>query len=274
MSGPTPVTLARGDGSRIVEPRRTVVRSQEEWRALWAAHAGPNGDPPAVDFSSDMAAAVFAGERPSAGFGIAIVGVRRDDQPAASLTLLVEERRPPAGMMAAQLIVTPFHIVTMPRHDGPVVFADADGSRSESRANEPVAASVGGRSASSTGLDPSIAAALAYLAGPFSGAVILLAEHTSSFVRFHAWQSIIGLGALALLAVGLLVLAFAGLLVSPLAFMVLYWMSGLTALVGLIAWGVCLVKAFNGHIWKLPLAGDRADELASRAPAGARGVRS
>jgi uncharacterized membrane protein len=47
---------------------------------------------------------------------------------------------------------------------------------------------------SSTGLDPHVAAALAYLAGPFSGVLILLAERTSAYVRFHAWQSVIGLG--------------------------------------------------------------------------------
>ena len=49
---------------------------------------------------------------------------------------------------------------------------------------------------SSTGLDPAVAAALSYLAGPFSGVLVLLAERTNPFVRFHAWQSIIGLGGL------------------------------------------------------------------------------
>ena len=43
--------------------------------------------------------------------------------------------------------------------------------------------------ASTTGLDPNFAAALAYLAGPFSGATILLAERKSEYVRFHAWQA-------------------------------------------------------------------------------------
>ena len=40
------------------------------------------------------------------------------------------------------------------------------------------------RAASSTGLEPRSAAALAYLAGPFSGIIILLAERTNRFVRF------------------------------------------------------------------------------------------
>jgi uncharacterized membrane protein len=264
----TPVTLAQGDGSRIADARRTVVRTEEEWRALWAAHAAPGTAPPAVDFGSRMVAAVFAGERPSAGFAIAIVGAKRN----GALTLLVEERRVAPGVLAAQLIVTPFHIVTLPRDDGRVIFADADATRvpSEPAAGPARVTEFGPRSASSTGLTPSLAAALAYLAGPFSGLVILLAEHTSGFVRFHAWQSVIGLGALALLAVGFLFLAFAGLLVSPGAFMVFYWMSALTAATWVVAWAICLVKAFGGEMWKLPWVGDRAENrVRSASPASA-----
>src|ERR687897_399152 len=76
---------------------------------------------------------------------------------------------------------------------------------------------------SSTGLDPSIAAALAYLAGPFSGIVILLAEKSNRYVRFHAWQSVMGLGGLGGLVVASLFLAFVALLLfSPLLFTWLY----------------------------------------------------
>jgi uncharacterized membrane protein len=112
--------------------------------------------------------------------------------------------------------------------------------------------------ASATGLDPSVAATLAYLAGPFSGIVILLAERDHRFVRFHAWQSIIGLGGLGALAVGLMVAAFIALLITPVLFVVMYWMAFLTAFVWLVAWVICLYKAFQGEMWQLPLAGDRA----------------
>ena len=57
----------------------------------------------------------------------------------------------------------------------------------------------GGRRAeggSSTGLSPRTASMLAYLAGPFSGGLILLAESKNEDVRFHAWQSVVGLGGL------------------------------------------------------------------------------
>ena len=120
--------------------------------------------------------------------------------------------------------------------------------------------------ASATGLEPQFAAALAYLAGPFSGAVVLMAERTNRFVLFHAWQAIIGLGGLGLLAVTLLFLAFMGLFLSPFAFVALYWLAGLTTVAWLVAWAVCLIKAFGGSAWRMPVAGKYAEERALRAP--------
>ena len=56
---------------------------------------------------------------------------------------------------------------------------------------------------SSTDLEPRVAAALAYLAGPFSGALILWVETRNEFVRFHARQSIIGLGGAVLMGIAI-----------------------------------------------------------------------
>ena len=49
---------------------------------------------------------------------------------------------------------------------------------------------------SSTGLQPTVAGALAYLAGPLSGALLIGVERTSRFVKFHAWQALVALGGL------------------------------------------------------------------------------
>ena len=117
---------------------------------------------------------------------------------------------------------------------------------------------------SSTGLDPHVAAALAYLAGPFSGGLILLAERSSPYVRFHAWQSILGLGGLGLLLVVLLGLAFASLIVSATAFRVLLvtWQIGLG--VWVLVCAVSVVRAFTRRRWKLPIAGTYAERLSAR----------
>lgn len=252
-------TIARGDGSRIVEPRRAIVRDELEWRTLWTIHAGLDLPVPAVDFESQIVAAVFAGERPTPGFAIEVTGARREGM---ALTLLVEERQPGPGLATAQLVVTPFHIVSLPRYDGEVRFADA-GAPPPAPTVKRRSRSSAHRDRSTTGLSPEVAASLAYLAGPFSGVLVLLAEHTSRFVRFHAWQAIVGLGALAALAVGLLAGAFLALLVSPALFTWMYRLSAVTGVVWLIAWGVCLVKAFTGRVWRLPLAGAYAERKAN-----------
>ena len=268
-------TLARGDGSGIVQRRRTVVRDAAEWQALWAAHAGPAAALPSVDFSTHRVAAAFAGERPSAGFSVEITAVRRE---GAGLAVAVDERSPGPGMLAAQIIVTPFHIVALPRYDGEVTFVDAAaqvfrprpapapaGPNTTAVHREPrTGSAASAQAASSTGLDPNLAAALAYLAGPFSGLLILLVERANGYVRFHAWQSIVGLGGLGLLSAGLLVLSFVTLLLSPILFTVMYWSSGVVAIAWLALWAVCLVKAFTGVRWEMPVAGRHAQRLATR----------
>ena len=50
-------TIDQGDGSRVAEPRRTIVRDDGEWKALWAVHAGPDAATPAIDFTSPVAIA-------------------------------------------------------------------------------------------------------------------------------------------------------------------------------------------------------------------------
>lgn len=252
-------TIGRGDGSGIAEPRRTIIRDRVEWRVLWAAHAGPESEAPVVDFGSHIVAAAFAGERPTPGFQIEIAAVRRE---GSVQTLVVTERNPPAGMMAAQMIVTPFHIVALPRHDGDVRFASpSDSDPAQPSAIDGAAADV----PSSTGLRPNVAAALAYLAGPFSGILILLVERANGYVRFHAWQAVVGLGGLGALAVLALVSSFLTLLLSPRVFTVMYWLSGLLGCVWLIAWAVCLFKAGSGRAWKMPIAGRYAKRLAAKA---------
>ena len=119
------------------------------------------------------------------------------------------------------------------------------------------------RAASSTGLQPAFAGALAYLAGPFSGIIVLLAERTNQYVRFHAWQAIIALGGLGVFAVALLLSAFLGLFLSPVLFKTLYVCSAIAAFAWLGIWAVCLVKAYGGSAWKLPLVGNLAERKAS-----------
>ena len=90
--------------------------------------------------------------------------------------------------------------------------------------------------------------ALAYLAGPFSGALLLATEPTSRFVRFHAWQAVVGLGLLGAAALFCLGFAFVLLLVSPTAFWVMLWLAAATGAAWIGVWALCLLNAYKGRV--------------------------
>ena len=75
-SGGGPATIVRGGMSGVSAPREAVARTREEWVALWRAHSAGQAAPD-VDFSNQLIVAVFLGSRPTAGFGVEIVGVPR-----------------------------------------------------------------------------------------------------------------------------------------------------------------------------------------------------
>ena len=120
-----------------------------------------------------------------------------------------------------------------------------------------------GREPSSTGLDAHVAATLAYMAGPFSGVLLLLSERSSSYVRFHAWQSVIGLGGLGVIVAVLLGLAFASVIVSASAFRALLITSWIAWVLWIVVWVICVVKAFSRRRWKMPIAGAYAERLSA-----------
>ena len=123
-------TLARGEDSRLIEPRRFLIRDRQSFSAVWAAHAGPAAAVPAVNFDTRMVAAVFAGERPSAGFSITVTGTRHERlaDGGSELVVLVDEQVPDPARVAAQIMVSPFHIATLPRDDGKIRFSLPDPS--------------------------------------------------------------------------------------------------------------------------------------------------
>lgn len=114
---------------------------------------------------------------------------------------------------------------------------------------------------STTGLRPTSAALLAYLAWWVTGALMLLVERRDRFVRFHAAQSLVGLGAVWLLGGIVYGIAFAVLSISAMGFVALLWLAlGIWA-AGVGLWIVCLVKVFRGEPLRLPLAAGIADRL-------------
>lgn len=105
---------------------------------------------------------------------------------------------------------------------------------------------------SSTGLSERTAAGLSYLAGWVTGLIFFLMEKSSAYVRFHAAQSLVVFG----------ILALAHMFLVPISF----GLWGLLSVANLALWIYCLVMAFSGKPFRLPLAADLADKLIGSKP--------
>jgi protease stability complex PrcB-like protein len=122
-------TLAKGPVSGVDQPTQIVVRSQNDWAALWSRHVRtqtPPPPPPSVDFSRDMVVALFMGQRPTGGYAIEVTQIERTD---AGLAVRYRTRRPDPSSMQMQVLTQPYHLITVPRADDPVTFVADSGSR-------------------------------------------------------------------------------------------------------------------------------------------------
>ena len=125
---------------------------------------------------------------------------------------------------------------------------------------------------SSTGLDENVAALLSYVFGWVSGLIFFLIEKDSRLVRFHAMQSLLFNVLVAVVGIVLWVVMFVLLLigtqisgiVSTLVTLVatLVWIALVIGI--LIAWIMCLIKAFQGQYFKLPIIGQFAEKFSTK----------
>jgi len=101
----------------------------------------------------------------------------------------------------------------------------------------------------SLGLEENLEAALAYVLGFITGIVFYLLEKESSYVRFHAMQSIVVFLAIFILQWFFMFIPYFG------------WMiSSFLGLVAFILWILLIIKAYQGERFKVPIAGDIAEK--------------
>jgi len=99
-------------------------------------------------------------------------------------------------------------------------------------------------------LEPNVAGLLCYLAGWISGIIFLVIERKSKFIRFHAMQSIVTFG----------FLTIASILLSALPFVGNFFALAI-GILSLILWIILMVKAYQGELYKLPVAGNIAEGI-------------
>jgi uncharacterized membrane protein len=115
---------------------------------------------------------------------------------------------------------------------------------------------------SSTGLSPRVAGLLCYAAAWASGLLLVAIERDSRFVRFHAWQSLLGFGALTLLALGAWGVTILMAFVSPAVFRVMGYVTQFLWIALGAAWIFAVLMVAQGRRWKMPLVGKWAERFA------------
>jgi uncharacterized membrane protein len=125
---------------------------------------------------------------------------------------------------------------------------------------------------SSTGLDANVAALLAYIFGLVSGVIFYVIEKDSPFVKFHAMQSILFNAVVAVIAIGGSIIL---MIVTAVLNQISGVLAGIVGLLSLLFWVVfflavfagfilCLIKAYQGQMFKLPIVGNMAAKIVNK----------
>lgn len=104
-----------------------------------------------------------------------------------------------------------------------------------------------------SGLQENIAGLLCYVLCWVSGLVFYLIETENKFVRFHAMQSIIVFGFLNIAGVVFGWIPYIGVVIG--------------SIIGLVAfalWIILIIRAYQGVMYKLPIAGDLAEKWSAK----------
>ena len=100
------------------------------------------------------------------------------------------------------------------------------------------------------GFDENVAGALAYALGWITGVLFLVTEPANTFVRFHALQSVVVFGGLSLAWFIALSIPFIGWVIAVIVI----------PTVSIVLWLVLMFKAYHGERFKVPFAGDIAEQ--------------
>lgn len=103
-------TLSQESGNLTSEGTRSVTNSSN-FSVLWTEHKGSTNGMPSVDFSTHSVLAVYAGEKPTGGFGATITSVTRLNK---VLTVNYRFTAPGPDDIVTQIITRPTHIVSIP----------------------------------------------------------------------------------------------------------------------------------------------------------------
>jgi hypothetical protein len=123
-SDPSLRLLAYAHDSGLDEPERMVLRSPDEWAAVWRrweARVWGKTAPPAVDFEAEMVLVAANGSHPNTGRIIVIDSVTESKH---EVVVHVRTRASGAGCVVGAAFTQPIVAVAVPARRKPVRFVD------------------------------------------------------------------------------------------------------------------------------------------------------
>ena len=116
-----------------------------------------------------------------------------------------------------------------------------------------------------TGLAPNIASLICYICMPITSIIFLIIEKENVDVRFHAWQgTAFGIGYILVIIALEILAAIFGAIASVLGIIIGFFIP-IVGLIAFVVWIVCLIKAYQGERWRIPIVGDFAAKKAGIA---------
>jgi hypothetical protein len=115
-------TVAQGNFSGVQTPTQIAVTNATQWQELWAKHSAqrkPAENAPEINFDQETVLFAALGRRNTGGYKIEIADVKRTGDTTEAV---VNIHAPKAGGIRLQALTAPFHIVAIPKVNGPVKF--------------------------------------------------------------------------------------------------------------------------------------------------------
>lgn len=110
-------TIIKGVSSSQAERKDYVIKSQSEWMPILQKASAELPAP--IDFTKDMAIAVFQGVKSTGGYRIEISKIIEKEN---AIEISVRDISPGRGCMVTQATTNPYHVVKVSRSDKEVIF--------------------------------------------------------------------------------------------------------------------------------------------------------
>ena len=118
---------------------------------------------------------------------------------------------------------------------------------------------------SSVGMKENVAGLLSYLATWVTGLIFFILEKQSSFVKFHAAQSLVTFATLSITGLALSILS--GIFKDVIGLGTIFWLlKGANTIAILIFWLAGMITSIQGKTVKFPFFGNIAETLVSKNP--------